>query len=575
MEVEGKDAEIEAPPVPVRARTTEEMFASMLASQEEQRALLMALMGSQQTLDSKIETTNSRIEDLEVKTANQVQVMEGNISRAEDDFGRMSAEVDGGQRDRRSRRESLDFPLRMPSVEPRAGTVVIHVPYKIPPGDLLMKVSYKSYMLLNRLLRNAIAESKDNSLTKVQFTTEKVRREMVQWARLHEFPGCSLMNYTSIFEMSNGDFDRLFAAMLRPTSQVQHQKQLMGNIDPPKPTYSSWNWGIVNYDTALYPAIERTIFAMEELNEIMEEGATAKERLNMLPIKFGKRDDPGVLDTLMQNLGTYVSEFERGVGGISKLKECKTVMDLFVLLRKANMELAQASVSHSQMMAKFAPIPRSEEVYQAIRDRESSDRRDKDRDNHRDRDSRRDRDRDGGGSQAVRDREQQRKFREGKGEHAINLLSREQVQFEDDQLQFDAEAGGFPDNVSENDFPQSQVLAFQTPPPRPADGHLVSTNPRKKGPNLCWAFYRTGVCSSGATCPFNHKKEDHIDFALQREKELAASPWRPSAIEAKLVAGKSQDVRQQTGGGPYAKVHTMEDEDEAEYFTGLGHRQLI
>ena len=368
------------------------------------------------------------------------------------------------------------------------------------------------------------------------------------------------MDYNSILTFPNLPIEQVIAKMLRPTSQVQHQKELMSNTPALRPTYSAWIWGTFNYHKALFGPVNEVCTAIRELCEIMEQDVTERERAQMLPMKFtGKKDDPGVLDVLVENFNPFKAQLVKGIG-FAVLKECKSVEDLIVCFQAANKKMADVGILQEQTQSTFTTLPPSAEQYEAIRDKD-----------------------------------QQRRFREGKGDKRssadINRLSaeeqREEIdlrEFENDQILFDAtgreQLSGDFDVMAQHLYndSQPQVLAFQSPSPR-TPGQLVSTKlPFTHGPKLCWKFYGSGVCAAGDSCPFSHNKADHIAFAKRRAEELAGSPWRPSAtaIESKLVAAtvplKSQDVRQQAAGGPHAKIHAMEDEDEAGHLSGLVFR---
>ena len=455
---------------------------------------IQILIANQQLLEAKSQDDELKLES-----------MERRISLAKIPPVQRRLTMDGGK-------------AQVPSGEFMEPTLRVH--QEIPQDQKMKKVTAKSYLHSKEVIR---VHSSQFQVSKslIDAMTDEALRVLAQHVQMRQPPGWELITTETIYTLSDASITALMAHYCRPQNATDFLLLLMDSVDSLRPASKDWKVGVAGWDTQMHGPVSKILNQIKDVYEFLMIDIPVKEAQRLPVMGYGTGSDPGLIRHLLKILDKakqheFSKIFIAKIGEVA-LKQCKTFQEFYILVVRANADIAQQARILADAEADLLPKPQPSDLLDTIHDRNM-----------------------------------QNKFIAGKAlvgpargqdyqarHSSFNLLdqtpARALQQAIDSPCDTDPPDGRgsvHPDEAEDREDHLCTIGAFGRNPgtpmtggtrlPRPGTGFPAKPKERTLP---CFDFFKTRSCEAGAACAFSHDPKAMQERSQHLLKELLKSPF--------------------------------------------------
>lgn len=401
--------------------------------------------------------------------------------------------------DENRRRNSL-FPEPVTAdVEVKRNTSLVVTAYQVDEGDKTRKLNVKSFLNLLKKYKEYKSTNADPRLNMVSFLSEEAQLDLVQDQEKKETEDSEDLDVTSIKRASDKKLYEYIAEFVRPKDKDEYRQKLWEGVTDLKRKTKGHEFNLQDYEEVFYNLVSKICGEIESIDELFRFKAS-EGVLKLFPLHgFGSKMSPKTANIFLQCFYPFADNFTSYVGEES-LKSIRSTKDFTDLIRKANIQLARASMDVRLKTAQATPQKPLSEL------REKTEQ------------------------QGIQRQRQYAGLQRSAniGVPTFKLLARDSAK-KTERLDDSSEDEAIPDMSDDGEVLDNQIQTLMFGQQLPDRGRSADKSPKTKLPDdkrACYEYVTKGKCSKQG-CTFSHDERLCRTHLIERASIYASSPLYP------------------------------------------------
>jgi hypothetical protein len=344
------------------------------------------------------QTFTMKLDELEERTSTEIRVVKESVDGIESRIAMLENVVENNeetlQRVSESRRATLGATVR-PTARPDARNSLLFstiepstrleanasairtvavTQIEVKESDKLQTLSLKGFIYIRDIYTQRMKCSPGDPKRLVDFFTHSVLVELVNSEQLKKTELSKLLNHNNIYDLADDDLKLVVARKLRPLNPERYIKEMYYSTTKFRSAIKGWVFQVKDYYEALYPAVNKLIEEIQDIDAFFRLQASAEELQNLPLLNYGRVLSPGVFRIAMQSFGRFKNNFISLVTE-DKLRLLTTMPDFVKAIKKENDYMAQQSIQFLQASHRMDTPMKLEDIYQEVQDAKDAKRR--------------------------------------------------------------------------------------------------------------------------------------------------------------------------------------------------------
>jgi hypothetical protein len=249
--------------------------------------------------------------------------------------------------------------LPSPVIDPqtRSAITTFVQEQEVPEKQKMHHPTAKSFQFANDNLRIAKAQTSGAAKKLIHYIGTEIQKKAVDNEIFLGTSNSTLLNYHSVFLLSDGDVTKMICRLIRPISFQEYAQALKNSITPFEPVHSTYALAVRGWSSNMFTPVNKLLNELKEYDALFRTAATDNELSRLPPLEWGRKEAPGAFRLMMACFGSFSSSIVSHIGE-KALSQAKTLEDFLKLIRNINETLRDISLQVDYHEAKFKPPER-------------------------------------------------------------------------------------------------------------------------------------------------------------------------------------------------------------------------